>query len=105
MFELRDGVSPTLVGKVPLPATPGGFVDIGTRIVVGLIGAELAVIDPAKVSLGAAAIVGRLPVAAPILVLGQDGHTLLGLAGPKSPTGPGLVVIDLDRAPVQPTTK
>jgi hypothetical protein len=105
MFELRGGTSPRLEGKVPLPAIPGGSVDIGSRIFVGLIGTEIAVIDPAKVSLGAAAIVGRLPVAAAILVLGQDGRTLFGIAGPKTPTGSALVIIDLDRVPMQPMTK
>ena len=105
VFDVRDGKTATLLGKVPLPRIPAAVVDTGNRIVVGLIGSDLAVIDPSKVSLGGGAIIGLIPVTAGAgLVLKPDGHTLLGLAGGLNPRGPGLVIVDLDRAPVQPMT-
>jgi hypothetical protein len=107
VFDVRDGKTPTLLGKVPLPKIPGTVVDTGNRIIVGLIGggntpSELAVLDPSKVGSGTAAIIGRIPEAAPGVGLGPDVHTVYGNAGPQNPRGPGLLVVDLERAPVQP---
>ena len=109
VFEVRDGKTATLLGKVPLPKIPVSVVDTGNRLVVGLIGggnnpSELAVIDPSKVASGTGAIIGRIPEAAPGVMLGPDGHTLFGNAGPQHPRGPGLLVVDLERAQVQPVT-
>lgn len=107
VFDVRDGKTATLLGKVPLPKIPLSVVDTGNRIIVGMIGggnapSELAVLDPSKVGSGAAAIIGRIPEAAPGVGLGPDDHTLFGNAGPQHPRGPGLLVVDLERAPVQP---
>jgi hypothetical protein len=97
----------SLIGKIALPKIPGSVVDTGDRIIVGLLGggnlpAELAVIDPTKLSAGSGAIIGRIPEAAPGVVLGPDGHTLFGNAGPLNPRGAGLLVVDLERPVVQP---
>jgi DNA-binding beta-propeller fold protein YncE len=109
IFDVRDGKTATRIGKVPLPKIPVSVVDTGNRIVVGLIGggnlpAELAIIDPSKVAYGTDAIIGRIPETAPGVMLGPDGHTVFGNAGRQNPRGPGLLVVDLERARVQPTT-
>ena len=109
VFDARPihaGKPAMVVGKVPVPKGPIAVVDTGTKLVLGFFGqpgtpdnmekARLIVVDPAKVASGEAAILGRLPVTAGQLSLSADRRVLYGGGGV------GLVVVDLELAPLEP---
>ena len=98
---VREGKNPMLIGKVPLGKQAVGIVDTGNRILVPLMGSTVTIIDAAKVASGRDAIIGSIPVTVGGGQLIDDGRTLIAMQG-----APGaLVIVDLERAPVEPLKK
>jgi len=101
---LRDGMSPTLIARVPMPPRLARAVDGGDRMFLAFLGGpqdpdmvKVTVIDTLSLASGKAKILGTLPFSAVGVALSPDARTLYALTRWSS-----LTVVDLQRVKLEP---
>lgn len=103
---VREGKSPTLIARIPVPPQVIRAVDGGDKLFLAFLyggpakvtPVNVTVIDVSSLESGKAKILGTLPFPAIGLRLSRDGHTLFASSGPWN----ALTIADLQRVKLEP---